>query len=97
MLITTSATAATRQSFMANSPKDDFLVQVPVTSLAGIRIISGRPIVIDGVSTADTTGMTVAVTGSLILPGSRQVWLIGTDTDATAATFEIMAFETERR
>ena len=96
MQVTSSTAAATRAVFFATNPKHDFIIQVLASSSAGIRILSGHPIVVNGVATADTTGMTVAVLGSIRLSGN-QAWLIGTDTDATAATFEIMACESERR
>jgi hypothetical protein len=52
---------------------------------------------IDNVVTADTTGMTVAAGKSVRLPGDRQVWLFSTATDGVAASFEIMAYEADRR
>lgn len=97
MNITTSATAATRKSFKTDSPNEDLIVKTDVGSAAAIRILSNRPITVDGVPTADTTGMTVIAGASFVLPGCQQIWMIGTATDATAASFEIMAFKSNRR
>ena len=96
MQVTSSTAAATRAVFFATNPKHDFIIQVLTASAAGIRVLSGHPIVVNGVATADTTGLTVPVDGSIRLSGN-QAWLIGTDTDTTAATYEIMAIESDRR
>ena len=97
MNITTSTAAATKKALAATAMKEDFLVQVDGSSVAGLRIESGRPILIDNVVTADTTGMTVAPGKSVRLPGDRQVWLFSTATDGVAASFEILAHEADRR
>ena len=97
MNVTTSTAAATKQALAATAMKEDFLVQVAGSSVASLRIESGRSILVNGVITADTTGMTVAAGKSVRLPGDRQVWLFSTATDGVAASFEIMAYEADRR
>ena len=97
MNITTSATATVQKAFLA-APGEDFLVKVDAGSAAGIRAYTGRPITVDNVPTADTAGLLIiAADGIVRLPGHQQIWMIGTGTNLTAATFGIMAVEAERR
>ena len=97
MNITTATAAATKEALAATAMKEDFLVQVDGSSVAGLRIETQRSILVNGVVTDDTTGMTVAPGKSIRLPGDRQVWLFSTATDGVAASFEIMAIEADRR
>jgi len=92
-LTTNTAAATTTAIFLSeDSPVKNLTFKVKSNSAAGLRIITGFPIIINGVTTADTTGILLdAATGDSISLPCGTTYLCKTNTDGTAATFFVLA------
>lgn len=92
-LTTNTAAATTTTIFLTDDgPIRNLTFKVKSSSAAGLRIITGFPIAIDGVTTADTTGILLnATTGDSITLPCGTTYLCKTGTDGVAATFSVIA------
>jgi hypothetical protein len=87
----TTPTAATGQRVISTvKGQDGFIVVVKADSPSGLRVLTGQSFKVDGVETADTTGLLIPADGSLELPPG--VYCCKTATNGSAATFSAVAF-----
>lgn len=84
-------TAATGQKLIATTPgQAGFVLVVKGDSAADLRVITKESFEVDGVLTADTTGILLEAGASITLePGA---YITRTAADGSAATFSAFAF-----
>ena len=94
MDLSTNTAAATPTAVYLNGdgPYRNLTFKVKSASSADLRIITGYPITINGVATADTTGILLeaANSDSISLP-CETTYLCKTETDGVAADFFVLA------
>ena len=90
MTLATPTAAASSKTIEGPAPATQLVFKVLDGSAASLRIVTGFSIKVDGVLTADTTGLTVDAGESISLSASN-TYLCSTATDATAADFQVIA------